>query len=54
MGVALNTNLGMFGIGGMKPGKAKTSIYIDKELWKKYKASLAKKGLEIRAGPSKN
>jgi hypothetical protein len=28
-------------------GKVKTSIYADKELWEKYKSSLAKRGLEI-------
>ncbi|MEM1551397.1 MAG: CopG family transcriptional regulator [Candidatus Bathyarchaeia archaeon] len=28
-------------------GKVKTSIYADKELWEKYKSSLARRGLEI-------
>ncbi|MEM2366939.1 MAG: CopG family transcriptional regulator [Candidatus Bathyarchaeia archaeon] len=28
-------------------GKVKISIYADKELWEKYKSSLARKGLEI-------
>jgi len=27
--------------------KVKTSIYADKELWEKYKLSLARKGLEV-------
>jgi type II secretory ATPase GspE/PulE/Tfp pilus assembly ATPase PilB-like protein len=27
--------------------KVKTSIYTDKELWEKYKLSLARKGLEV-------
>ncbi len=27
--------------------KVKTSIYADKELWEKYKASLARRGLEV-------
>ncbi|MEM4312219.1 MAG: hypothetical protein QXX95_07510 [Nitrososphaerales archaeon] len=31
----------------MKLVKVKTSVYVDKELWEKYKSSVARKGLEV-------
>jgi len=43
----LNTDLGIFGIGGIAVVKVKTSIYVDKELWEKYKLSLARNRLEV-------
>jgi len=43
----LNTDLGIFSIGGIAVVKVKTSIYVNKELWEKYKLSLARRGLEV-------
>jgi len=45
-GEVLNTDLGIFGIGDWMV-KVKTSIYVDKDLWERFKLNVARRGLDV-------